>query len=200
MYSNVLCCSEDRCNKPDAALDPTTKVMTLAKHVQRLTQWCCAASALKPSSVKDRKASNMADSSPIVCQHLVMFCVLQAMESPDMISTTTAMLTQPAPAVEKAAAVEAEELPTATAISDGSHPAEIVQMDPNAGGLPRDGMTTPDSSSVTFNGLAIAPVYSYKKEASAAATQSTAKSVSSASMKSVGVLAMVVVFLLALVL
>jgi hypothetical protein len=122
------------------------------------------------------------------------------MESPEVISTTTAVPTQPAPAVEKAAAVEAEELPTATATSDGSNPAETVQMDPNAGGLPKDGMTIPDSSSVTFNGLAIAPVYSYKKEASAAATQSTAKSVSSASMKSVGVLAMVIVFLLALVL
>jgi cobalamin biosynthesis Mg chelatase CobN len=122
------------------------------------------------------------------------------MDTPEVISATTAVPTQPAPAVEKAAAVEAEDLPATTATSDSSNPAETVQMDPNAGGLPRDGMTTPDSSTVTFNGLAIAPVYSYKKEASAAATQSAAKSVSSASAKRVGILAIVIVYVLALVL
>jgi hypothetical protein len=122
------------------------------------------------------------------------------MESPEVVNVASAVPTQPAPAVEKAAAVEAEELPATTVTSDSSNPAETVQMDPNAGGLPSDGVTTPQSSSVTFNGLAIAPVYSFKKEASVAATQSTAKSVSSADKESVGLIAFVVVGLLALVL
>jgi hypothetical protein len=34
VYSNVLCCSEDRCNKPDVAVDPTTKVRASAADSQ----------------------------------------------------------------------------------------------------------------------------------------------------------------------
>jgi hypothetical protein len=132
---------------------------------------------------------------------------VQAAETSQVISIATAMPTQPAAAVEKAAALDAaEDVPAATAAADSSHPAETVQMNPNAGGLPTDGVTaaghisTPESSSTSINGLSIAPVYSYKKDGSITASQAATKSVSGADIESASMLIFVFVGLLALAL
>ncbi|WIA28378.1 hypothetical protein OEZ86_010924 [Tetradesmus obliquus] len=154
VYSDVLCCSGDLCNAPDATLDPTTKI------------------------VKTSQA----------------------------VSVATAAPTQPAAAVEKAAAVAAgTDQPAATAPTDSSQPAEAVQMDPNAGGLPTDGVTpgqasTPGSSTVSLDGLSIAPVYSYRKDGAGGATLERAKSVNAADTESVSMLMFVFIGLLALAL
>jgi hypothetical protein len=132
--------------------------------------------------------------------------VLQVVQTTQVISVATATPTQPAAAVEKAAAVEADQdQPAASVTTDSSQPAETVQMDPNAGGLPTDGMisgqtSTPGSSTVTLNGLSIAPVYSYKKDATVTATQEAARSVSAATVESVCMPVFMLIGLLALAL
>lgn len=132
--------------------------------------------------------------------------VLQIVKTSQAVSVATAAPTQPAAAVEKAAAVAAgTDQPAATAPTDSSQPAEAVQMDPNAGGLPTDGVTpgqasTPGSSTVSLDGLSIAPVYSYRKDGAGGATLERAKSVNAADTESVSMLMFVFIGLLALAL